>query len=190
MKKTIDAGIGGRSFTMDEDAHARLENYLDTFTSKLDESQKKEVMDEIEDRIGELFALETAPGQVVALPLVEKVIAQLGMPDGSSLNNENNSNNKFNDGGDTMEEMPRKLYRNPEDKKIAGVCSGLATYFDIDVVLVRVLMIIFFFCGSAGFWFYIAMWIAAPEAKTPAQKCEMHRMAVTAENMEKFTKKK
>lgn len=183
MKKTIDVGIGGRSFIMDEDAHSRLENYLEAFGHKLEDAQNTEVMDEIENRIGELFAMETGPGQVVSLNMVEKVIARLGMPDGSSVNNEDKQNNI------DMEEMPKKFYRNPEDKKIAGVCSGLATYFDIDVVLIRVLMLVFLLCATAGFWFYIVMWIVAPEAKTPAQKCEMYRMPATAENLEKFTRK-
>lgn len=57
----------------------------------------------------------------------------------------------------------KKLTRSSSDKKIAGVCGGLALYFDIDPILVRVAFLIAFFMGSLGFWAYIIMWIAVPE---------------------------
>ena len=51
MKKTLNIGIGGKSFIIDEDAHARLQKYLETFRSRLTGGQGEEVMDEIEARI-------------------------------------------------------------------------------------------------------------------------------------------
>ena len=82
MKKVINAGIGGRSFTVDEDAYARLDSYLILFKSRLGADSSAEVMADIESRVAELFAAEVGNGQmVVDLPIVEKVIAQLGLPD-------------------------------------------------------------------------------------------------------------
>lgn len=57
----------------------------------------------------------------------------------------------------------RKLYRSTSDKKIAGVCGGLANYLDVDSTVVRIVFLIAFLFGSLGFWAYIAVWIAAPE---------------------------
>lgn len=54
MKKTLNIGIGGKSFIIDEDAHERLKNYLDTFRSRLTDEQGSEVMNDIEARIAEL----------------------------------------------------------------------------------------------------------------------------------------
>ena len=87
MKKVTNACIGGRNFTLDEDAYGRLSAYLEHFRAKLTvpELQKGEVMDEIEGRIAELFCQEVGnDSRVVTLQLVEKVIAALGMPDGSA----------------------------------------------------------------------------------------------------------
>ena len=86
MKKVINAGIGGRSFTVDEDAYARLDSYLVLFKSRLSSESSDEVMSDLESRIAELFAAEVGAGQrVVNLDIVERVISQLGMPDGSPV---------------------------------------------------------------------------------------------------------
>ncbi len=50
---------------------------------------------------------------------------------------------------------------------IAGVCGGIAAHFDIDPVLVRVIAVILFLCGSAGLLAYIVLWILVPEEGSP-----------------------
>lgn len=59
---------------------------------------------------------------------------------------------------------PRKLYRSRKDRSIAGVCGGLAEYFDIDSTWVRLLFILFFFLGGSAFLIYIVMWLIVPNA--------------------------
>jgi phage shock protein C len=59
--------------------------------------------------------------------------------------------------------MAKRLYRSRSDRKIAGVCGGIAEHFDIDPVLVRVLAVILLLCGSAGLLAYIILWILVPE---------------------------
>ena len=148
-------------------------------------SQEKEVMDDLEMRIADLFEEKLGSGsEVVTLQMVEEIISRLGMPDGSS---------PFENGGDTSSSAsasaeskgPRKLYRDPDDRVIGGVCSGLAQYLNIDVVLVRILFVVFTLIGGAGIWVYIILWIVAPQALTAAQKCEMRGWPVTAENIRK-----
>lgn len=177
MKKVITAGIGGRSFTINDDAYARLDSYLIAFRAHVREVGTQEVMDDLESRISELFYEAVGDGsRVVDLELVEKVISQLGMPDGSDTS--------------ATEEQPkavRKLYRDTDDVRIAGVCSGLAIYFNIDTALVRILMLVALLAGSVGFWLYVVLWIAVPKALTPAQKCELRGLAPTAGNLSKFT---
>ncbi len=58
--------------------------------------------------------------------------------------------------------MPKKLYRSRTDRKIWGVCGGLAKYFDIDPVIVRVVAVASLFVGTLGFWIYIIMAIIVP----------------------------
>jgi len=185
MKHTIDVGIGGLTFTLEEDADARLENYLKEFDNRLSGDQKKEIMDDLENRIADILNQKAGkPGQVVTLVMVDDIINELGMPDGSKPQNQTTENNKEDK---EMKPTPRKLYRNPDDKKIAGVCSGIAAFFNIDVALIRIIMLVALFCASTGFWIYLAIWIVAPLAVTPAQKCQMYGMPVTAENMASFT---
>ena len=88
MKKVVNVSVGGRSFSLDEDAYARLLTYFDHFKARLDrdtQSAKEEVMADLENRIAELFDQGTggASYRVVNLALVTKVVEQLGMPDGS-----------------------------------------------------------------------------------------------------------
>lgn len=84
-------------------------------------------------------------------------------------------------------EPVKKLYLDVESRKIGGVCSGLAAYFDIDVTIIRIVFLALLICGSFGFWLYLIIWIVAPKAVTPAQKCELRGLAPTAENMARFT---
>lgn len=56
----------------------------------------------------------------------------------------------------------RKLWRSRRDKKIAGVCGGLATYFMIDPIWVRLLFIFFFLAGGAALLVYVLIWLLVP----------------------------
>jgi phage shock protein PspC (stress-responsive transcriptional regulator) len=58
--------------------------------------------------------------------------------------------------------MPQKLYRSKTDRKIWGVCGGLAKYFNIDPTIIRVIAVASLFVGSLGFWIYIIMAIVVP----------------------------
>lgn len=189
MKQTIVAGIGGRSFTLDEDAYKRLEAYLELFRTHLNDVPAAEVMDDLEARIAELFAERVGTGtRVVDLALVEEVIGQLGMPDGSEVPGGAGAAGAA--GAKSSAATPHKLYRDPDSARVAGVCAGLSLYFDLDVTVIRVLMLVAIFAASAGIWIYIVLWIVMPKALTPAQQCEMRGLAPSAENMAKFARKK
>ncbi len=57
---------------------------------------------------------------------------------------------------------PRRLYRSRADKMIAGVCAGIARYFDLDPVLVRVLWVLCVLFGGTGLLLYVILWIVMP----------------------------
>lgn len=59
--------------------------------------------------------------------------------------------------------MSKRLYRSVQNRKISGVCAGLADYFDIDPTIVRLLLVVFFLMGGAGGIAYIIAWIIVPE---------------------------
>jgi phage shock protein C len=56
----------------------------------------------------------------------------------------------------------RKLYRSRSDRKLAGVCGGLAEFFSLDPTLIRVLFVVLALAGGSGILIYLAMWIMVP----------------------------
>ncbi|MBR9999365.1 MAG: PspC domain-containing protein [Cyclobacteriaceae bacterium] len=83
----------------------------------------------------------------------------------------------------------KKMFRNPDDKVLGGVSSGIAAYFGIDIVIVRLLFIVLIFFGGTGLVLYIILWIILPEARTITDKMEMQGEPVTLRNIESNIKK-
>jgi len=53
----------------------------------------------------------------------------------------------------------RRLTRSTTDRKLAGVCGGLAKHFNLDPSVVRIVFLVAALCGSTGVWIYLALWI-------------------------------
>ena len=194
MKKTINVAIGGCSFTIDEDAYNTLNDYLERFKATLDSSSASAgVMDELEVRIADLLKGRLGGRQVVDLAMTQSVIGELGYPEGynhseKQTDREEAPKEEYHYSGTDGERPARKLFRDPDGKKLAGVCSGLALFLNVDVVLIRVIFLVALIGGSAGFWIYLVIWIAAPEARTAAEKCELRGIPATAENIKRFSR--
>ena len=212
MKKVINASVGGRSFALDEDAYNRLSAYFDHFKERLNrdtQSAKDEVMSDLESRIAELFdeGIGGASYRVVDYALVSKVVGQLGMPDGSAEPMSGMAGQAGNDtagssqggssagtaGGPDFSysgvkgEAKKRLFRDPDNKAIGGVCAGVASFLNIDITIVRIILLLALLLWGTGLLVYLVLWIVVPLAKTPADKCEMRGLEPTAENMAKFT---
>ena len=186
MKKTVNVAIGGCSFILEEDAYLEINTYLDKFRSALDgSSSSNDVMDELEVRIADLLKEKLRGREVVNYIMVQEIIDMLGYPEGFDQRKYDEGNCQCN-----KEQPVKKLFRDPDDKKIAGVCSGLALYLGVDVVVIRIIFLVALICGFAGFWIYLVIWIAAPEAKTAAEKCELRGIPANAENIRRFTQSK
>lgn len=78
----------------------------------------------------------------------------------------------------------KKLYRNPDDRVLGGVGSGLSAYFDIDVIWVRLAFFGLIFAGGSGFVLYFILWIITPMAKSITERIEMKGGAITLSNIE------
>lgn len=192
MKKTINVAIGGCSFTIDDDAYETLNEYLENFKGALDNSSSSaDVMDELEVRIADLLKSQLGGREVVDNRMATEVVGLLGYPANYSPSNGQTGTREQADNSHYDNVKPvRKLFRDPDGKRIAGVCSGLALYLGVDVVVIRILFLIALICGSAGFWIYLVVWIAAPEARTATEKCELRGIPATAENIRRFTEGK
>lgn len=62
-----------------------------------------------------------------------------------------------------MDNNARKLTRSTTDRRIAGVCGGIANYLNVDATVIRILFLFALVCGGFGVWAYLIVWIAAPE---------------------------
>lgn len=184
MKKAIDVNIGRVNFTIEDDAYIKLKSYLTSFEASLpNKEDAAEIMEDVEIRIAELFQKEIKyPTQVIDMKAVDTVIGMLGEVDSSY-----NTGESYNKAGETGGKANKKLYRDPDDKKIAGVCGGLGAYFNIDATLIRIVFVVLLLGYGSAFIAYIILWIVMPEALTVAQKLEMRGQPVTAENIRNYT---
>lgn len=213
MKEVMNIGIGGKSFVVETSAYEILRDYLELFSSKIKPGESSEVMEDIESRIAELCSENiSAYKNVVTESIVVKIVTQLGLPNGESYRPFQGAAAGAATGASTgtsagaagaysgaagaaysagaeEQRVPKKLFRDSDDKMIGGVCSGLGFYLGADPVLVRVLFLIALLFGTLGFWVYLIIWIVAPLAVNPVQKCEMRGLAPTAENLGKFSNK-
>lgn len=78
----------------------------------------------------------------------------------------------------------KKLYRNPDDRVLGGVGSGLAAYFNLDVIWMRLAFVGLIFAGGSGFVLYLILWIITPMAKSITERIEMKGGAITLSNIE------
>lgn len=183
MKKTLQIYMASTTFTCTEEAYEKLAQYLedlrDYFTKNTD---KSEVLEDIEARIAEkLLERKVNP---VTLADVTMIMAEIG--DVADLTAEGDEPEDDNPSQTTS--VYKKLYRAPDDAKIAGVAAGLAAYFGIDPLLVRVAFVVLFFFGGSGLFVYILLWILVPKAETASQKLEMRGQKVTLGALEKVVR--
>ena len=190
MNKTVTVNIGGIVFHIDENAYERFKQYLEAIRSHFTTAEgRDEIMQDIESRIAEMFQDRIKDSkQVITLEDVEEVTIQMGRPEqfGDEAAHEEQTKSELTE----VQEGPvkRRLFRNPDDKLLGGVCSGVANYFDIDAVWVRLAFAFIFFVFGSGFLLYILLWIIVPEAKTTAEKLQMRGEPVTISNIEKNVK--
>lgn len=78
----------------------------------------------------------------------------------------------------------KKLYRNPDDRVLGGIASGLSAYFNIDVLWVRLAFVGLVFAGGSGIVLYLILWIITPVAKSITERIEMKGGAITLTNIE------
>ena len=186
MKKTLTANINGIVFHIDEDAYYKLSRYLERIKAHFKhEYGGEEIVAGIESRIAEMFQeRKKSHQQVVNLSDVQEVIAQLGEPAEIS-GNESESNNRRETTDYAEESAPKQLFRDPDNKYIGGVCSGLAAYFNIDPTWVRLLFVLLILAAGSTILAYIILWIVIPKAKSTADRLSMRGERINLSNIEK-----
>jgi len=186
MNKVININFQGRILPIEELAYETLKQYIESLRNYFaNEEGRDEIINDIECRIAELCEDRLKKGTVcIAVGDIDLIIASIGRPadfeaqDGfeastsqsSQSANQNNyrnndQNNYHNTSGsnysnfDSSNNRPKRLYRDEQNKVLGGVCSGIANYFGIEPLVVRIL---WFFLIGVNILGYLILWIAVP----------------------------
>lgn len=194
MNKTLSIGLAGFSFVIEEHAYIKLSDYLAALRSSLEESEADEIMHDIEIRIVEILKDNMGKREVVNDDDIEKVIAQIGKPEvieeqEEAYFSDKTANKKSRPSFSSAQQ--KQLFRDPENMKLAGVCSGLAAYFGMDVTWMRVIWFGVAFLGlfTAGIsttlivFLYLVFWIILPKAETAADFLKMKGKPLNFDNL-------
>jgi phage shock protein PspC (stress-responsive transcriptional regulator) len=172
MKKTLSINIAGIVFHIEEDAYATLDTYLKSIHAYFKNFEgAKDIVDDIEARIAEKFwnIRETEKTEAITQVHVDALIASLGtIADFQEIEEEDvKKEQAFNDAPKFGFTKPFR--RDLSNKKLGGVASGIANYFEVDPIWVRVILLVGFFglipllyVGNFVFWAYVICWIAIP----------------------------
>lgn len=185
MNKTLNINLAGLIFHIDENAFNKLESYLDTLKRQFRPAEGgNEIISDIETRIAELFRERTSESkQVINLSDVTEVIEIMGQPE-DYLEAEAEASGS---------EIPpryartKRIFRDPDNRIIGGVASGLAAYFNIDPLWLRLVFVLLFFTGG-GILIYLIMWLIIPKATTTAEKLMMRGEPVNISNIQRSIK--
>ena len=216
MKKNITINLCGRLFQIDEDAYELLQQYIESLRQSFGhEEGGEEIVNDIEARIAELFSELNQQGiEAITIEHVKDIITRIGKPEELTGEEEKSDNgghkyDSFRTAAQGIRDNVRartagkRLYRNPNDKMVAGVLSGIAAYTASDVTWWRigyVLLVLgsnflfgpilhvihmgfFFHVNLAFILFYFILAIVLPVADTPKQVLEMKGKDVTPQNL-------
>ncbi|AXY76624.1 PspC domain-containing protein [Paraflavitalea soli] len=183
MKKVININFQGRVIPIEETAFELLKQYIESLRRYFaNEEGRDEIINDIESRIAELFSERIKKGSIcITDDDVNAVIASMGRPEdfeaeatsggtdtngGSGAQQQSSSQSQSYAGSSSSQSYGSynrgkrgRLYRNADDKIVGGVASGLANYFGIDPVIMRILFVVLF---APLFWVYILLWVIIP----------------------------
>ena len=181
MKKNISINISGIIFHIEEDGYENLRKYLDSINKYFATFEdSSEILADIESRVAEIFLSKLNEGkQVITAEDVNALISTMGSvsdfkaaedqefakaePTGGhqSSTNESSSSTSTND-GQKIYTQPKQLLRDEKRKILGGVSSGIASYFNVDPIWIRLLFALTAFAYGITILVYIVMWIVVP----------------------------
>jgi len=178
MKKIININLSGRLIPIEDSAYEILSQYLGSLKKYFSKEEGgDEIVSDIESRIAEVFQdLLKKGAHCITDDDVTAIKASMGTPEQfEDAAGEGTRQEQKSSSDDDFIPRPRKrLYRDPENKVLSGVCSGLGAYFNVDPVIFRIIFALLAIGGfGTGILVYFILWIATPSADTAAEKLEM-----------------
>ena len=195
MKKNITINLFGQLYNIDEDAYELLNNYEESlrhhFSKQVDGA---EIFNDIEARIAELLSEQKAKGvEAISIEHVQDIIKRIGAPE--EIDREEA---ELSDGEQVSQKTsaPKRLYRDMENRMVAGVLAGFANYFGgdrtwwrIGFVLICIPLFGFFKLFHIGFMnlgpviAYVILAILLPSAATPEDRLRMKGKEITPQTL-------
>ncbi len=191
MNKILNINLGGYALTIDDDAYEYLTAYLESIRRRFSESDgRDEIVGDIEARLGELISQGMGNRTIVMLPEVEAAVKVMGRPEDfggepAATTSGRTASSRPTEPRPSAIRTGKRLFRDPDNVSVAGVCSGLAAYFGMaDPVWMRLIFVVLTLL-SAGFWIpaYLLLWILVPQATTAADRLAMRGEPVNAESI-------
>ena len=184
MKEITRIHLAKTPFSVEVDAKKSLEQYLDSIQKNM--HAEPEAMREIEARMVELLAERgVSKDGVISYDDVVAVQQQMGEPqdfaDGEAPETVDTAETNAN-------KPTKRLMRDPDNAILGGVCAGIAAYWGINPLWVRLLFIFSpFITFGTSLLIYIVLWISMPEAQTAAEKLQMRGEEVTLDSLKNFS---
>jgi len=168
MNKTININIAGSVFQIDDDAFEKLRNYLQAVNLRFRQiPDGHEALDDFEARVAEIFLSKKGVTGIITRAEIDEMIEIMGKP-------EDIDDGFYDDTATGFSATQRRLYRNPDDRIIAGVAGGIGAYLNFDPVWIRLAFIVTSLVWGFGFFVYIALWIALPPANDEVRMKELY----------------
>ena len=170
MHKVININFQGRILPIEEVAYEMLKQYIESLRNYFEKEEgRDEIINDIECRIAELCDGELKKGTVcITDEHINLIIASIGRPadfeaqDGfEATASEPNTQHKASENFQWEAPTQKRLYRDEQHKVFGGVCSGIANYFNLDPLIVRVLWVLFLGVNVLA---YLILWIAVPSS--------------------------
>jgi phage shock protein PspC (stress-responsive transcriptional regulator) len=177
MKKVININFQGRILPIEEVAYESLKQYIESLRVYFEKEEgSDEIINDIECRIAELCDNRLKKGTAcITEEDIQLIISSIGRPadfeaqDGfeastsQSQYQDQHQNTRRNDHSyhNTSQTAPKRLFRDEHNKVLGGVCSGIANYFSVEPLLVRIL---WFFLIGVNILGYLILWIAVPSS--------------------------
>ena len=193
MRKVTTINLNNNAYQIDEEGYDALRDYLSAAERNLEGNpDRAENLADLEQAIGDKCrACLGAHKTVVSVDDIQRILAEMGPVEVSaSAPGAAPGASGTPNSGPAGYPFPRRMYRLPEGRMWAGVCSGLAAYFGVDAVWVRVLFVLLtVFTGGVWILIYIAMCFIVPAAETAEERAAAHGAPFNANELINRVKK-
>ena len=188
MQKVISINLNGNAYQLDESGYETLREYLARAEQQLqDNPDRAEILADLEQAIADKCQRYLEPHKsVVSASEMDRIVAEMGPVDaaGESGDDSGDPARGGKKSGEPQERAARRLYRILDGAMIAGVCTGLAAYLQVDVTIVRIAFVAAaLVTKGVGIVAYIVMMFVVPEANTPESRAAAAGAPVNAKDV-------